>query len=113
VLKGNSPIDTKKEEEAMYARLTFSTIQLDKLDKAIELNQDSILPAAKKQKGFKGYFGLSDSHTGKSITISLSDTEADMTAAEGSGYYREQLAKAAPLLSGQATPEHYEVTVRG
>ena len=97
----------------MFARVTFTTVQPSKFDEAIKLNRDSIMPAAKKLKGFKAFYGLSNRDTGKGITISMWETEADMKAAETSGFYREQLAKAAPLLAGPPTMEHYEVTAQG
>ena len=97
----------------MFARVTFTTVQPSKFDEAVKLNRDSIMPAAKKQKGFKAFYGLTNRDTGKGITISIWETEADMKAAESSGFYREQLAKAAPLLAGPATMEHYEVTAQG
>ena len=97
----------------MYARVTFSSIQAGKVDESLKILRDSILPALKKQKGFKGSLGLTNRDARKSITISLWDTQADMTAAETSGFYRDQLAKVAPLLTGAPTMEHYEVTVQG
>ncbi len=103
----------QKKEGAMFARVTFTAVQPSKFDEAVKLNRDSIMPAAKKLKGFKAFYGLTNRDTGKGITISMWETEADMKAAESSGFYREQLAKAAPLLAGPATMEHYEVTAQG
>jgi heme-degrading monooxygenase HmoA len=97
----------------MYARVTIATAKLDKFDDAAKIMQDSILPAAKKQKGFKGFYYLVDRTTGKGMTIVLWNTEADMKAGESSTYYKEQVAKVMPLLSGQPTMEHYEVPVKG
>jgi heme-degrading monooxygenase HmoA len=97
----------------MYARVTFATAEPAKVDETIKVMRDSILPAAKKQKGFKGLFNLTNRNTGKGIVIVLWNTEADMTAGESSGFYREQVAKEMPLLSGPPTMEHYEVSVRG
>ena len=97
----------------MNARVTFATAEPAKVDEIIKVMRDSILPVAKKQKGFKGLFHLTNRNTGKGMVIVLWNTEADMTAGETSGYYREQVAKVAPLLSGPPTMEHYEVSVRG
>jgi heme-degrading monooxygenase HmoA len=97
----------------MFARVTSGTVQPSKRDEAVKLNRDTIMPAAKKQKGFKAYYSLSNRDTGKAMTISIWETEADMKAAETSGYYREQLAKVAPLMAGPTTMEHYEVTTQG
>lgn len=97
----------------MYARVTFATAQPGKVDDTIKVMRDSILPAAKKQKGFKGLFYLTDRKAGKGMVVVLWKTEADMTAGEASGFYREQVAKEMPLLAGAPTMEHYEVSVEG
>jgi heme-degrading monooxygenase HmoA len=97
----------------MHARVTFATAQLAKVDEATKIMRDSILPAAKKQKGFKGLLYLIDRKIGKGMVIVLWNTENDMTAGESSGFYQEQLAKEMPLLSGPPTMEHYEVSVKG
>ena len=96
----------------MQARVTTSVIQPGKTDEAIRILRDSIVPAAKQQKGFKGYLGLTDSNMDKSISITVWETEADMKAVEANGYYQEQMAKVAQLLAGPPTMEHYEVIVR-
>jgi heme-degrading monooxygenase HmoA len=97
----------------MYARVTIAAAQPGKIDESIKVMRDSILPAAKKQKGFKNLFFLTDRATGKAIVIAIWKSEADMTAGESSGYYREQVAKELPLLVGPPTREHYEVSVQG
>jgi len=97
----------------MYARVSIATTQPGKIDEGIKIMRDSILPAAKKQKGFNNLFFLTNRDTGKGTVIVMWDTEADMAAGEGSGYYREQVAKMMPLLSAQPTMEHYEVSVKG
>jgi heme-degrading monooxygenase HmoA len=97
----------------MYARVTFATAEPGKISETIKVMRDSILPAAKKQKGFKGLFFLTNRDTGKGMVIVMWNTEADMTAGESSTYYKDQVAKVAPLLSGAPTLEHYEVSVKG
>jgi len=97
----------------MYARVTFSTIQLDKVDEATKVTRDSILPIAKKQKGFKGLLLLGDRKTGKAINITLWDTEAHMMDVETTGKYKEAISKVAPFFAGAPTMERYEVSVKG
>jgi heme-degrading monooxygenase HmoA len=97
----------------MYARATFATAQPGKIDEIVKVVRDSVLPAMKKQKGFKGMFHLTDRTTGKGVVIGLWNSEADMTAGENSGFYKEQVAKVAPFLAGPPTMERYEVSVRG
>jgi heme-degrading monooxygenase HmoA len=97
----------------MYARVTFATAAPGRMDDITKVMKDSILPAAKKQKGFKGLLHMGNRSSGKGMVIVMWNTEADMMAGESSTYYREQIAKVASLLSGQPTTEHYEVNVRG
>ncbi len=96
----------------MYARLVTVQIAPDKSDEAIRIYRDSVVPAAKQQKGFKGLYDLVDRNTGKGVSITLWDTEADMIAGEASGYLREQLAKFAAMFTAPPTTERYEVVVQ-
>ncbi len=96
----------------MYARVTIVQIQPGKVDEATRIYKDSVVPAAKQQKGFKGIYMLTDRNTGKGISIALWDTEADMKAGESSGYFQQQLAKFKELFGAPPVREHYEVTVQ-
>ena len=96
----------------MHARLTTAVAQPGKVDEIVSIFRDSIVPAEKQQKGFKGGFMLIDRNTGKGINISLWETEADMMAGEASGWLDEQRANVAPLLADTPTREHYEVMVQ-
>ncbi len=96
----------------MYARVTIIQILPGKTDAAVALYRDSVVPAAKQQKGFKAGYLLSDRNTGKSLSISLWDTEADMKAGESSGYYQQQVAKFKDLYGAPPAREVYEVTVQ-
>ena len=97
----------------MNARIVLGQIQIDKRDEAIGVYKESIVTAAKEQNGYKNAFLLTDSATGKFISITLWETEADMTAGEASGYYQEQIAKLGALFASPPTLEHYEVSVQG
>ena len=96
----------------MHARVTIGQMLVAKLDEAITIYRDSVVPAAKQQKGFKGLYVLTDRKTGKGLTIALWETEADMMAGENSGYYQQQVAKFKDFLSAPSVREAYEVTVK-
>ena len=96
----------------MYARVTISQTLPGKEDEGIALYRDSVVPAAKQQKGFKGTYLLTDRKMGKSISITLWETEADMTAGESSGFYRQQVAKFKDFYGAPPVREAYEVVVR-
>ena len=96
----------------MHARVSTVQIQPGKTDEAINIYRDSVVPAAKQQKGSKGMLLLTDASTGKGISIALWETEADMKAGEASGYYQEQIAKFASVFAAPPVMEHYEVSVQ-
>jgi len=96
----------------MYARVSIGQFLPAKADEAIGIYRDSVVPAAKQQKGFKGIYVLTDRKTGKGLTMALWETEADMTAGETSGYYQQQVAKFKDLFSTPPVREAYEVTVQ-
>ena len=99
----------QKGRTSLYARVVTGQLQPGKLDEAIQMVRDSILPAARQQPGFKGYLGLVDRGTDKAITFILRETEADMTATVTSGYLQEQFAKVAPFFATGPVVEVYEV----
>ena len=94
----------------MYARVTTVQVSPDKVDEAIRLWRESVMPAAKQQKGFKSGRLLVDRKTGRAVSVGLWETEADTQATgEGSAYMQEQLAKFASLFTAPPVIEHYEV----
>jgi heme-degrading monooxygenase HmoA len=83
-----------------------------RLDEAIALFQDSVVPAADQQRGHKGHYLLTDRKNSKGISISLWETEADMATGESSGHYQQQLAKFKDLFAAPPVREAYEVSVQ-
>ncbi len=96
----------------MFARLTNFQVKIDKLDETIKTFEDSVIPAAKSQKGFQGAYLLTNRNTGKGISCTLWDSEADAVANEQSGYYQEQIGKFKDVFTAPPTQEGYEVSVQ-
>ena len=96
----------------MHARIVTVQLQPGKIDEAIRIFRDSIVPAAKQQNGFKGALLLTDASADKVISVTQWETEADMLASETSGYYQEQVAKVGHIVRSQPTDEHYQVSVQ-
>jgi heme-degrading monooxygenase HmoA len=95
----------------MYARIVTVHAQLDKLDQVIAIYRDSVVPAAKQQKGFLGARLFTDRATGKGISVTRWQTKEDLEAGEASGYYQEQIAKLAPMLTTAPVREAFEISV--
>lgn len=86
--------------------------QLDKLQHGISLYRESLVPAAKAQKGFQGAYLMTDAISGKAVNITVWESEADMTASESrGGYNQEQMAVFASLFVGPPDIDHYELSV--
>lgn len=96
----------------MHARIMSVQVKTGKEDDLTNIYRDSVIPAANQQKGFKGGFLLFDPNTGKCVSITLWETEADMTAGEASGYLREQVAKLVPTFASPPVREGFEVRVQ-
>jgi heme-degrading monooxygenase HmoA len=95
-----------------YARLLATQVATGKVDEAIRVTRDSVLPVARKQKGFEGLLLLTDRQDSKGLSISCWETLGDLQASETSGYLREQLGKITPLLTKAPVKEMFEVAVQ-
>ena len=49
---------------------------------------------------------MTDASSGKALSITVWESEADMVAGESSGYYQEQIGKFSGLFAGTPTMEH-------
>ena len=96
----------------MFARITSMDIKVERIDEAVKIYEDSVIPAAKLQKGFLGAYFLSDPKTGKGISLTLWRSEADAIANERNRYYQEQLAKFIPFFQSQPIREGFDVNVK-
>ncbi len=102
----------KKEDNTAFARVTITQGKIDKVDESIKLYAESVVPAAKSQKGYRGILLLTNRETGKSISISFWDNEEDAIANEQSGYYQEQVAKFKDFFTAPPIKEGYEVSIK-
>ncbi len=77
----------------MYARVTTFHLKIDKRGDAISIFRDSVIPEAKKQKGFKGASFFVNKNAGKFVAITIWE---DMSAAvenQKTGYFQKQIDK--------------------
>ena len=96
----------------MHARVTYVQVQPGKMNEAIAIFRDSVIPAASQQQGNKGGILLTDPSTDKAIAVGLWETEADAAATITSGWYQEEVAKFASVFAEPPVREVYEVSVR-
>lgn len=96
----------------MFARLTISRISPDRIDEFIKLYKESVLPAAKSQKGYRGTNLMVDRKTGNGVAVSLWESEEDAVANEKNLYYQEQVVKFRTFYKKPPIREGYEVVIR-
>jgi hypothetical protein len=95
----------------MFARITIMHFYLDRIDEAVELYRKSVIPEAKKQKGYRGACFLVDRNTGNANAITFWKSEKDAIANEENCYYQEQLVKFRVWFSAPPIREGYEVAI--
>lgn len=96
----------------MFARMTTGETRLDWMDKFVNIYEESIVPAAKRQKGYCRAYFMVDRKTGRVVSITMWDCEEDALANEKSRYYQEQLVKVMNILTKPPIREGYEVIVQ-
>jgi len=96
----------------MYAIAVASQVQPEKIDEAVSIFRESVVPAYEQQNGFKNALLLIDPTTGKTLGITVWESEADRAVVQTSGMLQEQLAKFALLLAAPPVPNTYEVRVK-
>jgi hypothetical protein len=96
----------------MYARVVTIQLDPDRVEEVVKVYRESIWPAGKTQAGHAGGLFLTDPVTGKAISISLWESEADMLAGESSAFLSEQVAKVASAFTAAPLTEHFRVSVK-
>ncbi len=95
----------------MFARITSIQVKTEYIDHVIKIYEESVVPAAKSQKGFEKIYFCLDRETGKGHSITMWENKEDAIANEKSLYYQEQLIKFMPFYKTDPVKEGYEVIV--
>ena len=79
----------------MYARVSVLEGSPDQLDEMLRQVREVVLPQAKQDEGFKGMIALGDRRSGKTLGITLWESEEAMRASEqDANWLRRVSAKA-------------------
>ncbi len=81
----------------MYARVTTLHLKIEKRLEAIDIFENSILPEAKKQKGFRGASFFVNRNAGKFVSITVWENMEAAVENQKTGYYQRQIDKFADL----------------
>ncbi len=94
----------------MYVRVINSQLVSGKTDDALSIWRDKVAPSLKQAKGFKGAYLVGDRKTGKGVTITLWETQADADAMNAA--LAQTLALFDGLFAAQPSLETYEVLLQ-
>ncbi|CAN5896120.1 hypothetical protein BH23ACT11_BH23ACT11_01780 [soil metagenome] len=94
----------------MFARVSTFQGPPDQTAEGIRMAREQVLPAARLLDGFRGIYLLFDRETGRSLSLTLWETQEDMKSSEeAAARVRSESARAV----GEAlvSVEHYEVAL--
>lgn len=98
----------------MVARVTLAELDVVRmrLENAIELFKESVVPALREQDGYQGVYVLL-SPEGKVLAITFWESEeaAEAGIAGGRSFYAQQIEKFVTLYGSPPGREHYEVVL--
>jgi heme-degrading monooxygenase HmoA len=110
-----SPADRRdpgsKQEGAMFVRVTTMMFRNEAFEDGVRLFEESVLPSARAQKGFRGAYLLGDRKAGRALALTFWEDEAAAVANEENRYYQEQLVKFLPNFTAPPVREGYDVIV--
>jgi|GEM_PF-738334 len=102
----------RSDDDLEYARVTTIRVRPETIDQAFEIIRTTVLANAQRQRGHRGFLGLGNRATGKTVHFTFWDSESAMYASETSGNYQNQVARIAHFLTEPPTREIYDVIVR-
>jgi heme-degrading monooxygenase HmoA len=95
----------------MHARVRTFQVHPGRLEERIRHDAETVLPALRQLKGFKGLLLLADHRAQKTVAIVLWETEADMLASERSEEY-DRVLPHHRFAAGEVSIEHFEVALQ-
>ena len=96
----------------MFARLVSGQTGIDKLDSVIQIWKKKDIPLMKPAKGYRGAFLFTDRKTGKAISMTLWDSEADAIADQRSTVHHKQENMYKDFNMEEFVYQLYEVSAR-
>lgn len=93
----------------MYARVTTFHLNVKSMEEATKVYEESIIPDAKLQKGFKNAFFLHNRNAGKFVSITIWESLEFALNNQKSGYFQRQIDKFEKFLVVKPEVEGYSV----
>jgi heme-degrading monooxygenase HmoA len=95
----------------MYVRVTMVPLQAGKTSDVTAVFREVLVPALGKLPGFEELLLLTDSASGKAISISIWRTQEEWAASEADGVFQELGRHLTTLVAGAPAREGYELSL--
>ncbi len=96
----------------MHARMVTTSMPSGKGDEEARIYREMV-DGARDVEGFLGALLLTDGEGGKSVSITLWESEQAMLHTEESGWWQAQIDKFKHVMEGAPQREHFKVEVAG
>jgi heme-degrading monooxygenase HmoA len=96
----------------VHARVVIMEMLPIDVEEAVRTYRERVVPAGRKQEGFKGAWMLTDPETGEGMSISLWGSAEDMRSSEDSEFHRRELGELEGFFVSAPVRKHYEVSVK-
>ncbi|MBU4178926.1 MAG: hypothetical protein KJ907_01395 [Actinobacteria bacterium] len=96
---------------SMFARTITVRFKVDRVDEAIRIYEQNIVPIARSLEGYKGIYLLVDRETGNGISLSLWSEEEGAVAGKQGGRFAEEMPKLADVMTVPPVAESFECPV--
>jgi hypothetical protein len=104
--------DGRLDDDLEYARVTTIRVRPETIDQTFDTIRTTVLANAQRQRGHRGFLGIGNRATGKTMHFTFWESESALYASETSGNYQNQVARIAHFLTEPPTREIYDVIVR-
>ena len=84
----------------MYASATQIQLIPDRIDEAVRIFENDVVPTVKTFPGLQHFYLLTDAKTGKGYTITVFETEEAASAFYSSGVFQQQIGKIREFFAG-------------
>ncbi len=93
----------------MHSIVLSARVRPGKMEKAVEICRDSIMPAIKRHRGNTGFFVVSGYKDNELLAFTLWESEEKKLEVERNGFLDQQMAKLTNVLAEPANGSNYEL----
>lgn len=95
----------------MFCRVTHVQAPEGKVDDGLKLWYENVLPVTKAREGFQGALSLVDRESGKALSITFWEGEAEMLASTEAEYHKQAVKRFGEFFENAHEPENFALNL--